>query len=50
MTTSNITARFASFSAACAVTLALLVGVLSMATTSPSPTAMARAAAAMKAA
>ncbi|MED5618443.1 hypothetical protein [Ideonella sp. BN130291] len=45
MTTSTFTARFASFSAACAVTLAVLMGVSSMASDTPAQVWMAKAAA-----
>jgi hypothetical protein len=44
MTTSTITSRLASFSAAFAVTMALLVGVSSMAVTEPAPAWIAKAA------
>jgi hypothetical protein len=45
MTTSTFAARFASFSAACAITLTVLLGVNSMASDTPAQVWMAKAAA-----
>lgn len=50
MNTTPVTTRLASFSAAFTVTLALLIGVSSMATTEPAPAWIAKATAAQKAA